>query len=317
MWRDSQVAAERSREPSTVQPHVARAIGDAALRRRVHLDRAGTGDHSVEGRPPRRIASSRHPLVRVGLESGQCRQRPSLQLERVTNACSVTDSSIDIRQARRRRPACGPSGPRPRMLRTHHVGWLEADRETHVARNRFLMTTAEDEPRSRQEHTSALESHTPSALHHIEGARLDERDSPPSRDFLIRVVMRLVWRMVEAADRDVRRREQEVVAVHWSRDIRPAGADASAAHGQKGGAERRDGWPTQDCGATPDLPTTAKHSRLPANRPARPAWRLAGTFCPRPTIRASAGSSVVPHRNCQPPASASCVTRRIGAPSST
>ena len=231
MWRHPHVAAKRSGEPSTVQSHVARPIGDASTRCRVQLDGAACGDHSVEGCAPRRIASSSHPFVRVGLESGQCRQRPSLQLERITTARSVTDSFINIRQARRRRPAYGPSGPRPRVLGTHHVAWLEADRKTHVARTLFVMTTAENKPRSRQEYASALESHTSPALHHIERARLDECDSPASRNFLIRVVMRFVWRMVEAAHRDVRRREQELVAIHWSRDIKSGGADASAARG--------------------------------------------------------------------------------------
>jgi hypothetical protein len=39
--------------------------------------------------------------------------------------------------------------------------------------------------------------------------------------------MRLVRRMVEAAHRDVRRRKQELVAVHWSRDIAALGAGAA------------------------------------------------------------------------------------------
>ncbi len=221
MGRYSHVASKRSREPGTVQSNVARAIGDAAARCRVRLDRAACSDHGVERRASRRIASSRPPCVRVGLESGQCRQRPSLQLERITTGYGVTDSSIDVRQARRRRPAHGPSGPRPRVLGTHHIAWLEGDRKTYIARKHFVVTAAEPEPRSRQEHAAALESYTSSALHHIEGAGLDECDSPASRDFLLRVVMRLVGRMVEAADRDVRRREQGLVAVHSSRVIKP------------------------------------------------------------------------------------------------
>ena len=38
------------------------------------------------------------------------------------------------------------------------------------------------------------------------------------------------------------------------------------------------GSPTQARAATPALPTPAKRARLPANRPARPAWRLAYTL---------------------------------------
>ncbi len=233
MGRHSHVAAERSCELSTVQSHVARTIGDAPPRRRVHFNRAACGDHRVEGPVPRRIASSRHPFGRVGLESGQCCQRPLLQLERATIGGSVTDSLINIRQARRRRPAYGPSRPRPRVLGTCHVARLEGDRQTHVARRLFVVTTAENEPRSRQEHASAPESHTSPALHHIERARLYECDSPASRDFLVRIVMPLVRRMVEAAHRDIRRREQELVAVHRSRVIRSGGAGLQASSSEK------------------------------------------------------------------------------------
>jgi hypothetical protein len=96
----------------------------------------------------------------------------------------------------------------------HNGARLEPDRKTYIGRKLLLVSAAEGEPRSRQEHASPLKPHASAAMRDIESPRQDERDGPAGRDFLLGVIVRLVRRMVEAAHRKVWGRAQELVTVH-------------------------------------------------------------------------------------------------------
>jgi hypothetical protein len=90
---------------------------------------------------------------------------------------------------------------------------IESDGDAHVRRTVVCVLATECELRPRQEHASPRQPSAHAVHHEVEGARLNERDGPMVSDFLLGVVVDLMRRMVEATDRQIGGRVEQLVPV--------------------------------------------------------------------------------------------------------